>query len=274
MNPAMQRITISTASLSYIDRGTGTPVLLVHGFPLDHTMWDAQIDALSEHYRVIAPDLRGYGESKTSSGKPDAAARMEEYAKDLVELLDALKITEPVAFVGLSMGGYIAWQFMRNHGDRVRALVLLDTRAAADTDEARAGRHKMAENVEAWGSGRIAEIMGPKLFLPSTFEEKPHLVAAVRHIVEKTPPAAIAAAALGMAERPDMAGFLPSIKVPTLVICGEGDAISPPAEMKSVAATIPNSKYVEIPDAGHMTTMENPEAVNAALLDFLKDVSR
>jgi 3-oxoadipate enol-lactonase len=270
----MPRVALSTGECFYVDRGEGIPGLFVHGFPLDHTMWSAQIDALAPHYRVIAPDLRGFGESSTSAGKPDVAVRMEDYAADLNELLDTLVVTEPVVFVGLSMGGYIAWQFMRKHGDRVRALVLLDTRAAADTEEARVGRHKMAENVDAWGSGRIAEMMGPKLFLPSTFEQKPHLVAAVRHVVEKTPPAAIAGAALGMAERPDMTSFLPKIKVPTLVICGEGDAISPPAEMKSIATAIPGAQYVEIPNAGHMTTMENPEAVNEALLAFLKGVTR
>lgn len=267
----MQRVAISTAELAYVDRGRGTPVLLVHGFPLDHSMWDAQIDVLADHCRVIAPDLRGFGQSSLRFGKPDQVILMEEYAEDLTELLGEIKVTEPVVLVGLSMGGYIAWQFLRKYGNLVRALVQLDTRAAADTEEARAGRIKMADNVQEWGSGRVAEMMGPKLFLPETFESKPHLVAAVRHVVEKTPPAAIAAAARGMAQRPDMTDLLPAISVPTLVICGEGDAISPPKEMQAIAAAIPNARYVEIPDAGHMTTMENPQAVNAALNSFLAD---
>jgi pimeloyl-ACP methyl ester carboxylesterase len=268
----MPRIALSTAELSYVDRGAGVPVLLVHGFPLDHTMWSAQIDALAGQCRVIAPDLRGFGESSLRFGKPDLAISMEEYADDLNELLDELEIREPVVLAGFSMGGYIAWQFLRKFAGRVRALIQCDTKAAADTDETRAGRIKMAENVAEWGSGRVAEMMGPKLFAPSTFETKPHLVAAVRHVVETTKPAAIAAAQRGMAERPDMTSFLPKISVPTLVLCGAQDAISPPAEMKSIAAAIPNATYVEIVGAGHMTTMEGPEAVNAALKDFLKKV--
>jgi 3-oxoadipate enol-lactonase len=265
----MKRVAISTAELAYIDRGSGTPVLLIHGFPLDHTMWDAQIDALSQHCRVIAPDLRGFGQSSTRFGKPDQTILMEEYADDLTELLEDIAVTEPVVLVGFSMGGYIAWQFMRKYPHLVRSLVQCDTKAAADTDEARAGRIKMADNVAEWGSGRVAEMMGPKLFAPETFETKPNLVAAVRHVVEKTRPVAIAAAQRGMAERPDMNGFLPTINVPTLILCGAKDAISPPKEMQAIAAAIPGSKYVEIADAGHMTTMENPRAVNDALLSFI-----
>jgi pimeloyl-ACP methyl ester carboxylesterase len=265
----MKRVAISTAELAYIDRGSGTLVLLIHGFPLDHTMWDAQIDALSQHFRVIAPDLRGFGQSSTRFGKPDLTILMEEYAEDLTELLEDIVVTKPVVLVGFSMGGYIAWQFMRKYPHFVQALVQCDTKAAADTDEARAGRIKMADNVAEWGSGRVAEMMGPKLFAPETFEAKPNLVAAVRHVVEKTRPVAIAAAQRGMARRPDMTNFLPTINVPTLILCGAQDAISPPTEMQAIAAAIPGARYVEIPNAGHMTTMENPEAVNDALQAFI-----
>ena len=191
---------------------------------------------------------------------------MEQYADDLAELLDALGINEPIVLVGFSMGGYIAWQFVRKYADRLRALVQCDTRAVADTDEARAGRIKMAENVAEWGSGRVAEMMGPKLFSPAARSKRSReLMAEVRRVVESTSPAAIAAAQRGMAARPDMTGLLPQIRVPTLVIVGDADAISPPAEMQSIAAAIPNAEFVVIPDAGHMTTMENPAAVNDAL---------
>ena len=149
-----------------------------------------------------------------------------------------------------------------------------DTRAAADTDEARAGRLKMAENVAEWGSARVAEMMGPKLLAPRTFERKPDVVAAVRHVVERTSPAAIAAAQRGMAARPDMTSLLPTINVPTLVVVGAEDAISPPQEMQAIAAAIPNAEFVEIPDAGHMTTMENPTAVNEAFTRFRQRVAR
>ena len=161
----MKTAQISTGELAYIDAGAGQPVLLVHGFPLDHTMWQAQIEAFSNHARVIAPDLRGFGQSPLGPVDPTHGITMERYADDLVEFLDGLQLgaDQPVIFVGLSMGGYIAWQFARKHSSRLRALALLDTRSLADTDEARAGRIKMAENVAEWGSGRVAEMMGPKL---------------------------------------------------------------------------------------------------------------
>jgi pimeloyl-ACP methyl ester carboxylesterase len=199
---------------------------------------------------------------------------MEAYADDLAELLDMLAIREPIVLVGFSMGGYVAWQFVRKYGARLRALVQCDTKAKADNDEARAGRIKMAENVAEWGSGRVAEMMGPKLFASATFENQPKVVADVRKVVEATPPAAIAAAARGMAARPDVAGSLSSIKLPTLVLVGEVDAISPPAEMKEIAAAIPGAEFVVISGAGHMTTMEEPAAVNAAIVGFIKQLPR
>jgi 3-oxoadipate enol-lactonase len=270
----MENAQISTTTISYVDRGAGAPVLLIHGFPLDHTMWDSQIESLAANSRVIAPDLRGFGRTPLAAGDAESGISMERYADDLMELLDLLAIGEPIGLVGFSMGGYVAWQFLRKHGERVRALVQCDTKAAADTDEARAGRLKMAENVAEWGSGRVADMMGPKLFAPATFQEQPQVVAAVRGIVERTPPAGIAAAQRGMAVRPDVTAMLPTIKVPALILVGEQDAISPPAEMRKIADAIPNAEYVVIPRAGHMTTMEEPQSVNAALADFVKGISR
>jgi pimeloyl-ACP methyl ester carboxylesterase len=267
----MKTAKISTGTLSYIDRGAGQPVLLVHGFPLDYTMWDAQIESLSKHARVIAPDLRGFGQSPLGPVDPTRGITMERYADDLAEFLDTLNLgaDQPVVFVGLSMGGYIAWQFVRKYASRLRALILLDTRSLADTEEAGAGRLKMAENVAEWGSGRVAEMLGPKLVAPDAFKTKLAIVTDLRRVVEGTSPAAIAAAQRGLAARSDMTSYLPQIKVPTLVIVGDQDAISPPAEMKAIADAIPNAEFVVIPNSGHMTTMENPEAVNLAITEFL-----
>jgi pimeloyl-ACP methyl ester carboxylesterase len=265
----MQRARIPAGEIAYLDRGAGTPVFLIHGFPLDHTMWDLQIDALAKNARVIAPDLRGFGESPLGDVDLQRGISMEQYADDLVALLEAIGITEPIVLIGLSMGGYIAWQFVRKHPQRVRALVQLDTRALADNDEGRAGRLKMAENVAEWGAGRIAEMMGPRLFSPRVFEKKSEIVAALRRVVERTSPAAIAAAQRGMAARPDVTGLLKTIKVPTLIVVGDQDVISPPSEMEAIARAIPNAEFAVIPDSGHMTTMENPEAVNAALHGFI-----
>jgi pimeloyl-ACP methyl ester carboxylesterase len=269
----MKTAALSKTNMAYVDEGTGPPVLLIHGFPLDHSMWKAQIAALSERARVIAPDLRGYGQTPLAPGDAENGITMEAYADDLAELLGAIGVRESIVLVGFSMGGYVAWQFVRKFGDRLRALIQCDTRAKADNDEGRAGRLKMAENVAEWGSGRVAEMMGPKLFAPATFEKQPEVVAAVRKIVEQTSPAGIAAAQRGMAKRPDATGLLPSIKkIPTLVLVGEFDAISPPAEMKEIADAIPGAEYVVIPRAGHMTTMEEPGMVNNALTHFLNRI--
>ena len=265
----MNTAALSHGDLAYIDRGQGAPVLLLHGFPLDHTMWNAQIEALAEHARVIAPDLRGFGQSPLSAVDPEHGISMEQYADEVAELLDALNITEPNVLVGFSMGGYVAWQFVRKYGDRVRALIQCDTRAIADTEEARAGRIKMADNVAEWGSRRVAEMMGPKLFSARALETKPQLMAEVRGVVERTPPAAIAAAQRGMAARPDMTSFLASIHLPTLVLVGALDVISSSAEMRTIAEAIPGADFVEIPNSGHMTTMENANAVNQSLSEFI-----
>ncbi|HEX2473872.1 MAG TPA: alpha/beta fold hydrolase [Lacipirellulaceae bacterium] len=268
----MRRAALSTVELAYVDRGKGTPVLLVHGFPLDHSMWNAQIEALADRCRVIAPDLRGFGQSSLGDADPKVGVSMEHYADDLLELMDALGIHEPIVLVGFSMGGYVAWQLVRKYASRLRALVQCDTKAAADTEEARAVRLKMADQISEWGSARVAEMMGPRLLAKRSFEARPGVVAEVRRVVEATSPAAIACAQRGMASRPDMTGLLPSIRVPTLVLVGHEDVISPPAEMRAIADAIPNAQFVEVPDAGHMTTMENPQAVNAALRAFMERI--
>jgi pimeloyl-ACP methyl ester carboxylesterase len=265
----MKRASLATVDIAYLDRGAGSPVVLLHGFPLDHTMWSAQVEAISTTHRVIAPDLRGFGQSTLGDADPAKGVTMEQYADDVASLLDAVGVPEPIVLAGFSMGGYIAWQFVRKYQDRLRALIQVDTRAAADTDEARSNRLKMAENIHAWGSARVAEMMGPKLFAAGRFEENPAIVQELRQVVASTSPDAIACAQRGMTTRPDMASFLPSIRVPTLVIAGVEDALTPASEAREFAAKIANSQYVEIADAGHMTTMENPQAVSDAMVKFV-----
>ena len=270
----MKTAQLSKTGMAYVDEGRGLPILLVHGFPLDHSMWEAQIAALSPHSRVIAPDLRGFGRTPLAPGDAERGISMEAYADDLVELLDALAVREPVLLAGFSMGGYVAWQFVRKHVGKLRALVQCDTKAKADNDEARAGRLKTAESVAEWGSGRVAELMEPRLFAPATIEKRPEVVAEVRTVIERTPPAGIAAAQRGMAARPDVTGLLPAIKVPTLVLVGEHDVISPPAEMKEIADAIPGAEYIIVPRAGHMTSVEEPVAVSSAFNEFIEKVLR
>lgn len=266
----MNTVQLNDITLAYIDRGTGPVVLLVHGFPLDHSMWDAQIEALSKEYRVIAPDLRGYGESSLGEVDDAVGVPLERYADDLASLLNALHIEGPVTYVGFSMGGYIGWQFWRRHRDSVGALVLCDTRAVADTDEGRAMRLKMAAHVAEWGAGKVAEAMEPKLFAEQTRTSRPELVADTRRVITEIDVRAIAAAQLGMAARVDSTPLLTDINVPTLIIVGEHDVLSTRDEMRGIAEKIPGAKFVEISGAGHMTPVEVPAAVTHALLSFLR----
>lgn len=255
--------------LHAIDRGTGSPVLLVHGFPLDHTMWRHQIEALEGSHRVIAPDLRGFGQTHIEPIAAKTGVAMADYADDLAHLLDQLEVTQPVTLVGFSMGGYIGWQFCQRHRDRLRAMVLCDTKAAADTPQARETRFKMAENVEGWGSLHIAKLMAPKLFAASTLEQNPKLVEEVESIIARTDPVAIAAAQRGMAHRNDSTAMLATLDLPVLYVVGTDDQISPPAEMKSMADATPNARYATIEGAGHMSPMEKPSDVTAVISGFL-----
>jgi len=258
-------VNIGDISLQVAQRGAGKPLVLVHGFPLDHTMWAAQMAALSSRHLVLAPDLRGFGASGVTSG----TVTMEQYADDLAALLDAMQIREPVTFCSLSMGGYVAWQFVARHRPRLARLILCDTRAAADTPDAAAGRLKTAERVLAEGAQVVADAMLPKLFAPQNLARNADYVQATREVILRTPPEGIAAALRGMAQRKDVTSQLATIDVPTLVLCGEHDGISPPAEMRQIAAAIPGAEYVEIADAGHMAPLENPLAVNAKIASFM-----
>jgi pimeloyl-ACP methyl ester carboxylesterase len=261
----LREINVGGVRFRVADEGAGAVILFVHGFPLNHTMWRAQIDEFSKTHRVIAPDLRGFG---GTDGALDSVP-MEQFADDLAGLLDALAVEGPVIFCGLSMGGYIAWQFIRRHPARVAKLIVCDTRAAADSPEAAANRLKMADIVLKEGPEIVAWGMVPKLFAPGTSENSPQVVESVRQMMLSSNPAAIAAAHRGMAVRPDVTTWLPSLRVPTLVLCGEFDAISPAAEMKSFAELIPKAEFVVIPNAGHMAPMEQPELVNSAMRRFL-----
>ena len=261
----LRTIEVSGVRYRVADEGTGPVILFVHGFPLDHTMWSPQIEEFSKTNRVIAPDLRGFG------GTDGAlyAVSMEQYADDLAGLLEALQADQPITFCGLSMGGYIGWQFAQRHPRWLGRLILCDTRSVADSAEAASNRLKMAEIVMKEGPEPVAWAMMPKLFAPSTSSRQPQLTDRVRSMVLATDPIAIAAAHRGMAVRPDASSFLPTFHVPTLVVVGEHDVISTPAEMKAIAEAIPNAQFALISDAGHMAPMENPGAVNHVIHEFL-----
>ena len=262
----MTTVPLHDGTLNVVERGSGgTPLLLVHGFPLDHSMWQGQIDALSRDAHVIAPDLRGFGASSVTPG----LVTMQRMADDLAEMLASMKVTRPVVLCGLSMGGYVAWQFFLRHRLRLAKLILCDTKAVADSAEAAGNRNTMAERVLREGPAFILEAMLPKLFAPASLESQAPYVERTKEVILKTAPHGIAAALRGMAQRPDMTDKLAKIDVPTLVLCGEHDAISPKDEMQGIAQKLPQAKFSLIRDAGHMAPLERPEEVNAAIRQFL-----
>jgi 3-oxoadipate enol-lactonase len=263
---SMKHISVGDAQLAVYTGGErGHRMLLVHGFPLNHTLWQPQIDYFIDHCRVIAPDLRGFGTSDATPG----TVTMEQMADDMNAVLDQLGVDEKIIFCGLSMGGYVAWQFWRKYKHRVLAMILCDTRACADTEEAASARRKLATATLKDGSEAAAKVMLPKMFAPVTWDEQPQLVEKVRGMMHAASPAGIAAALEGMAQRPAAYDLLPTIDVPTLVIVGEHDAISTADEMRAIADAIPEAGWVEVPNAGHLSNLENPQVVNEAIAEFI-----
>jgi pimeloyl-ACP methyl ester carboxylesterase len=244
--------------------GQGRIALLVHGYPLDHRMWrDLFARALPRVRTLCAVDLRGHGGSPWNG---DDAHTMEAFADDLAAVVRTLS-DEPVDVVGLSMGGYAALALAELHPGCMRSLALIDTRAAADTTEARAARQTTAQNVVQHGRRWLAEQLLPKLLAPGA----DLLVRArVQTMIEETPYETIVADLHGMMQRPDRRALLPQIRVPTLCVVGEHDALTPPSEMEAMAAAVPGARCVVVQGAGHMAPMENPDACERALASFWK----
>jgi 3-oxoadipate enol-lactonase len=257
----MQAATINGIDLAYRDEGQGQPILFIHAFPLHSAIWEPQIAAFSQRHRVIAPDLRGLGASARGSG----AASLDQHADDMAALLDQLGL-DNVTVAGLSMGGYISFALWRRHRARIAALILADTRAGADSEEGKQGREKNARLAEEQGSGAIADQMLPKLLsanAPAALRDE------VRQIIESNDRVGIAAALRAMAARPDSTPLLAAIDVPTLVIVGAEDALTPPSEAEAMFDAIPGCRLANIPLAGHISNLEAPEAFNTAIDEFL-----
>ena len=250
--------------LRYDVRGEGEPVLLVHGFPLSRRMWDGVVAGLEGRWRLIVPDLRGHGESHASD-----AATMRLYAADLASLLDELEETRPVTLVGMSMGGYIALEFYRRHRRRVRALVLVDTRATRDTPEAARVRLETADEVLREGSAVVAKGMVERLFAPSA---APKLRERWRKIMAATPPAGAAAALRAMATRTDSRRLLKRVTVPVLAVVGAEDVITPASDARAIAEAAPDARLRVIPGAGHMSPVERPDEFVEILREFLESL--
>lgn len=254
--------------LAFDERGQGPAAVLLHGFPFDRSMWSGPLEVLSAHYRVIAPDLRGHGQSEA----PPGPYPMEELAADVVDTLDAAGIEPPYVVGGLSMGGYVALAMADRHADRLAALVLMNTRAGADAPEVRANREATARKVEEAGSSESLAGMVDRLFATGNRLARPELVEQIAGVIRRTPPAGAAGALRGMAIRPDRLDVLRRFDRPVLVIAGEEDEIVPRPESEAMAEAAPKGELVVVPGAGHLTPLEAPAVTDAALLDFLRRV--
>jgi pimeloyl-ACP methyl ester carboxylesterase len=255
-------------SLRYEDVGTGVPVVLLHAFPFDHTMWAPQLQPLANAgTRVIALDLPEFGESTPGS----EVFTIERAADVLADFLDALDIKKAV-IGGLSMGGYIAMAFARRYPHRLRALVLADTKAAPDDANAKANRDRLIADVKAGGATAAVEALFPKLFSDVTRARNGSTIDWARGIVLRQRPAAIIAGLYALRDRPDAAPGLAAVDVPTLVMVGEHDAVTPPLMAARIAGSIRGAELVHIPSAGHLSNIENSEAFNAAVIAFFKQL--
>lgn len=254
-------------TMHWEEYGQGEPLLLIHGFPLSAAMWKPQANLPG--IRVITPDMRGFGKSEATEG----VAHMGLMADDLESLLTYLNLDQ-VTIGGMSMGGYVALAFAAKYPERMKGLILIDTRAEEDTPEGKQNRQKMIELAKKEGAKAVAEQMEPRLWTKQSLENRSENVEIMHAVMLTTPVTGIVAAVQGMAERPDMTGYLPMINVPTLVIVGADDQITPPSAAEKMRMLIPHAELVVIPNAAHMANMEQPDAVNQAIVSFMDTVRR
>lgn len=261
---------IGSRTIAYLDSAPGNVALrtyvLLHAFPIGANLWEPQMRSIPPGWRLITPDLRGFGGSTEMDSV--SAMSMGDYAEDLVDLLDELGVARAVVG-GASMGGYATFAFLQAAADRVDGLVLANTRAGADSPEARANRRNMLAVVDREGPSGVAREMMPKLLGSTTRETNPGIEANVRRLIKQQSPVAIRCAIHRMMHRPDSTPLLAQVQVPTLVVTGDEDELIPVDESRAIAAAVKGASLVVIPRAGHLSNLEQPDAFNHALNAFL-----
>jgi 3-oxoadipate enol-lactonase len=264
------RFAISDGEMEYDTTGprTGLPIIFVHGFPFSKALWAPQVEALKKEFYVITYDVRGHGDSNVGSGQ----YTVEHFVDDLIGLLDHLKISRAV-MAGLSMGGYIILRAAERNPDRVRGLVLCDTRSEADNNEGKLRRATQARSVKIFGMKAFTEPFLKTVLAEKTFQRSPQVVELVRSIVGKTSPAAVIGTLIALAGRTDTTPSLYNIHVPVLLLVGQYDGLTPSSVAHAMKVKIPQSEMHIIPDAGHLSNLENPAEFNKHLLSFLKKIA-
>ena len=254
--------------MHYETRGNdqNPPIVLLHAFPLDHNVWNPQAKELSKDYWVITPDFRGHGRSEATSG----TYSMDLLAKDVKFLLEKLQVKNFV-LGGLSLGGYVAFAYRRLFPDEIKALILVDTKADADTPQARLGRREMIDLVTTKSVASFSDRMLPRLFSKQNLDGNVAIVKDARRTIGAMNSLGIVGGLQGMAERPDSTPLLGQIRVPTLIIVGENDSTTTVDDAKKMASGIAGAKLVIVPNAGHISTLEQPEKVTSAIRIFLQE---
>ncbi len=260
------KASIQGTGIDYTIEGprTGIPVIFIHGFPFDRNIWKPQTEVLKNRFYTISYDIRGFGASDLGDGQ----YTVELFVDDLIGLLDHLKIGRGV-LVGLSMGGYIALRAAERNPERVRGLVLCDTRSEADSNEGKIRRADQARNLKQEGTKEFARTFVGGLFYEKTFAEKPEIVESIRTTIERTSPLSIAGTLIALAGRTDTTPALYNIRVPTLILVGRHDGLTPVSASTAMREKIPGAEMHIIPHAAHLSNLENPEEFNLHLLNFL-----
>jgi len=261
------KVALNNTQIAYSDHGIGLPVIFLHAFPLNRTMWDGEIAALldEQRYRLVSLDWRGFGESDVAG----EISTMDVLAGDVVALMDHLGIEQAV-LCGLSMGGYVTFACLRHYAQRIAGLILADTRPAADPPDRQANREEVARIAETQGTTAIADLQLPRLISDYTRQHDSSVETHVRQMINAATTPGIAAASRGMAQRADSSDLLAGISCPTLVIVGQQDALIPPFEAQAYAELIPGAQFVVIPNAGHLSNLEQPDIFLATISSFLR----